>query len=171
VPICKAFSARTSPCFSIYIIRGIERRPIFRNDSDRADLLQRLGRLLSETQTECFAWALIPNHAHFLLLTGRVPIAALMRRVLKRYAVSFVLATTRKELAGPSKRLVIVRALSLVSHIATQDLSITGSDVARRLNVDRSTISQAAQRVSRDSDLIASTKTILSLLELETIQH
>jgi len=28
------------------IIRGIERRQIFRSDSDRADLLQRLGRLL-----------------------------------------------------------------------------------------------------------------------------
>ena len=71
------------------IIRGIERRKIFRSDSDRADLLQRLGRLLSETQTECFAWALIPNHAHFLLRTTLVPIAALMRRVLTGYAVSF----------------------------------------------------------------------------------
>jgi len=48
-------------------IRGIERRPIFHSGSDRADLLQRLGRLLSETQTECFAWALIPKHAQFLL--------------------------------------------------------------------------------------------------------
>ena len=71
------------------IIRGIERRPIFRSDSDRADLLQRLGRLLQETQTECFAWALISNHAHFLLRTALVPIAALMRRVLTGYAVSF----------------------------------------------------------------------------------
>ena len=52
------------------IIRGIERRQIFRNDSDRVDLLQRFGGLLSETQTECFAWTLIPNHAHFLLRTG-----------------------------------------------------------------------------------------------------
>ena len=70
-------------------IRGIERRPIFHSGSDRADLLQRLGRLLSETQTECFAWALIPKHVHFLLRTSRMPIAALMQRVLKEYAVSF----------------------------------------------------------------------------------
>jgi predicted regulator of amino acid metabolism with ACT domain len=81
------------------------------------------------------------------------------------------LASTRKELAGPSKLLEIARAQSLVSQIAAQDLSITGSDVARRLNVDRSTISQATQRVSRDPDLIASTKTILILLELKMIQH
>ena len=71
------------------IIRGIERRPIFRSDTDRADLLQRLGRLLSEAQTECFAWALIPNHAHFLLRTGRVPIAALTRRALTGYRNPF----------------------------------------------------------------------------------
>ena len=76
-----------------------------------------------------------------------------------------------ERIAGPSKRLEIARAQSLVSHIATQDLSITGSDVALRLNVDRSAISQAVQRVSRYPDLIASTKTILSLLELETSQH
>ena len=71
------------------IIRGIEKRQIFRNDADRADLLQRFGRLLPETQTDCFAWALIPNHAHFLLRTGVISIAALMRRVLTGYAVSF----------------------------------------------------------------------------------
>ena len=71
------------------IIRGIERRPIFRSDSDRAYLLQRLGRPLPETQTECFAWALIPNHAHFLLRTALVPIADLMRRVLTGYRNPF----------------------------------------------------------------------------------
>ena len=71
------------------IIRGIERRQIFRSDSDRADLLQRLGRLLLETQTECFAWALILNYAHFLLRTALVPIADLMRRVLTGYRDPF----------------------------------------------------------------------------------
>jgi len=43
--------------------------------------------------------------------------------------------------------------------------------VTRRLNVDRSAISQAVQRVSRGPNLIASTKAILTLLELETSQH
>jgi len=71
------------------IIRGIERRQIFRKDPDRVDLIQRLGRLLSETRTECFAWALIPNHADFLLSTGLLSIAAMMRRILTEYAVSF----------------------------------------------------------------------------------
>jgi hypothetical protein len=29
---------------------------------------------LTEMQTDCFAWALIPNHAHLLLRTGLTPI-------------------------------------------------------------------------------------------------
>lgn len=71
------------------MIRGIERRQIFKDDEDREDFLGRLGRLLPVTQTTCFAWALIPNHAHFLFRTGAVPIATLMRRLLTGYAVYF----------------------------------------------------------------------------------
>jgi putative transposase len=71
------------------MIRGIERRNIFWNDEDREDFLNRLSKLLSETGTPCYAWALIPNHAHFLFRTGKVPLATLMRRLLTGYAVSF----------------------------------------------------------------------------------
>ena len=44
------------------ICRGIERRKIFREDSDRDDFLKRLETILSATQTPCYAWALMPNH-------------------------------------------------------------------------------------------------------------
>jgi putative transposase len=71
------------------ILRGRERRNIFRNDLDREDFLERMGRLLEQTRTNCYAWALLPNHAHFLLRTGLVPLATLMRRLLTGYAVSF----------------------------------------------------------------------------------
>jgi putative transposase len=71
------------------MIRGIERRKIFRNDEDRNDLIERLARLLPETKTACYAWALIPNHAHFLLRSGPSGIASLMRRLLTGYVVSF----------------------------------------------------------------------------------
>ena len=71
------------------IVRGIERRKIFYDDSDRDNLLQRLGIILIETKTPCFAWALIPNHLHLLLRTGIEPIATVMRRLLTGYAVSF----------------------------------------------------------------------------------
>ena len=71
------------------ICRGIERRPIFKDDRDRADFVGRLSLLLPETATRCYAWALIPNHFHLLLKTGQVPIATVMRRLLTGYAISY----------------------------------------------------------------------------------
>ena len=71
------------------IVRGIERRKIFFDDDDRDNFLERLGTVLTDTGTPCFAWALIPNHAHILLKTSLVPIATVMRRLLTGYAVSF----------------------------------------------------------------------------------
>ena len=44
------------------IVRGIERRKIFLDDTDRDDFFERLSNIIDETQTACFAWALIPNH-------------------------------------------------------------------------------------------------------------
>jgi len=69
--------------------RGIERRKIFQNDIDRDDFIDRLGKILPETETSCYAWALMPNHFHLLLRTGKVPIATVMRRLLTGYVVSF----------------------------------------------------------------------------------
>jgi REP element-mobilizing transposase RayT len=71
------------------IIRGIERKAIFKDNADRANFLERLGRILSETETGCYAWVLIRNHVHLLLKTGLTPIATVMRRLLTGYAVSF----------------------------------------------------------------------------------
>jgi putative transposase len=71
------------------IIRGIERRNIFRDNRDRNDWLERLGTILDETGTPCFAWSLMSNHVHLLFRTGPVPLATVMRRLLTGYAVSF----------------------------------------------------------------------------------
>jgi REP element-mobilizing transposase RayT len=71
------------------IVRGIERRDIFRDDQDRETFLGRLEKLLPATQATCYAWAFLPNHAHFLFRSGAIPIATLMRRLLTGYAVSF----------------------------------------------------------------------------------
>ena len=64
------------------MMRGIKHRQTFREDQDRDDLLSRFEALLPEMQTAYYAWALIPNHAHFLFRTGGVPLASLMRRLL-----------------------------------------------------------------------------------------
>lgn len=71
------------------ISRGIEKRPIFKGNKDRDHFLERLEKVLQETGTPCFAWALMPNHFHLLMKTGRTPIATVMRRLLTGYAVYF----------------------------------------------------------------------------------
>ena len=71
------------------IVRGIERRTIFRDDADRYDFIERLGLIVEQTGTECLAWALIPNHFHLLLRTGSLPVAHAMRRLLTGHASYF----------------------------------------------------------------------------------
>ena len=71
------------------IARGIERKKIFQDDQDRQAFVDRLGLVLAETSTACFAWALIPNHFHLLLRTGDVPVATVMRRLLTGHAICY----------------------------------------------------------------------------------
>ncbi len=47
------------------IIRGIERRKIFRDDQDKDNFTDRLSILLPDTKTSCYAWALMSNRAQF----------------------------------------------------------------------------------------------------------
>jgi len=69
------------------VVRGIERKNIFENNDDRDHFLVRLGDILQDTQTACFAWALMPNHFHLLVRTGSVSISSVMRRLLTGYAL------------------------------------------------------------------------------------
>jgi len=71
------------------IIRGIERKDIFRDTTDKDTFVERFGKVIIQTSTPCYAWVLMDNHAHLLLRTGRIPIATLMRRLLTGYAQFF----------------------------------------------------------------------------------
>ena len=77
------------------IVRGIERRDIFITDDDREDFVRRLSGLLEETSTACYAWALLDNHVHLLLIPTEISLSILMRRLLTGYAVSFNLRHKR----------------------------------------------------------------------------
>ncbi len=57
--------------------------------ADYKDFLNRLGQILSETHTPCYAWALIPNHFHLLLRTGDAPVSRVMQRLLTGYVVNY----------------------------------------------------------------------------------
>jgi putative transposase len=71
------------------IIRGIEGSSIIRDDKDRNEFLNRLGVLLHETSTSCYAWVVMDNHVHMLIRSGLCPLSLLMRRLLTRYAQYF----------------------------------------------------------------------------------
>ena len=77
------------PAFRGIIIRGIERRKIFKDNKYRDNLLDRLENVLPITKTTCYAWSLLSNHAHFLFRTGTAPLSTVMRRLLTGCAVTF----------------------------------------------------------------------------------
>jgi len=71
------------------MVRGINRADIFMDDDDRRQFVWRLSKLLIETETDCYAWALLPNHFHLLLRCKGIELSRLMRRLLTGYAVMF----------------------------------------------------------------------------------
>ncbi len=71
------------------IVRGIEKRDIFIDDADKERFVSRLSALLAEGSTKCFAWALMSNHFHLLLMPTTVALSETMRRLLTGYAVYF----------------------------------------------------------------------------------
>lgn len=69
--------------------RGIEKRRIFLDDSDRGVFLGRLGPNLSKWHLRCLAWALMPNHFHLLLISDSGDLPSFMRCLLTGYSVYF----------------------------------------------------------------------------------
>ena len=71
------------------MVRGIEGTDIFRTDKDREDLLDRFAAQCNAEALRVYAWALVPNHFHLLVLTGNRPLSASMRKILTGYVVRF----------------------------------------------------------------------------------
>ena len=101
------------------IIRGIERKAILMDNADRANFVERIGRIITESETDCYAWALMTNHVHLLLKTGLAPIATVMRRLLTGYAVSLISGISGVTV---SKAVSLGSKLSLIGKIQKQVL-------------------------------------------------
>jgi putative transposase len=76
--------------------RGIETGKIFRTKKDREDFLDRLADLCRSGSWAIFAWALMSNHFHLLVRTGKEPLARSMRRLMTGYAINFNFRHKRK---------------------------------------------------------------------------
>lgn len=71
------------------IARGIERRDIYRDPQDREEFIRRLAESLQKTCNKCYGWALMSNHFHLVIRTGKRPLGEMMRKLLTGYAVYF----------------------------------------------------------------------------------
>ena len=71
------------------IARGIEGTKIFRTKGDRLDFVERLETLGEAKALVIYAWALMPNHFHLLVRTGKEPLPTSMRKLLTGYVVNF----------------------------------------------------------------------------------
>jgi REP element-mobilizing transposase RayT len=69
--------------------RGVSGLKIFGNKKDREDFLDRVAHLVSNDALRVYAWALMRNHFHLLVRTGRQPLSDSMRKLLTGYAVNF----------------------------------------------------------------------------------
>jgi hypothetical protein len=110
------------------IIRGIERRKIFKDNKDKDNFLDRLGTLLPETKITCHAWALLSNHAHFLFRTGDTPLSTLIWEALKNVRFS-----------GQDRR-------SLLCFWAVRELGMSLADLARELEMSIPGIGYTVER-------------------------
>lgn len=75
--------------FHHVMARGVEKRNIFVDDSDRRRFVSRLGRYAEETGIDIYAWVLMPNHIHVLTRTSDIPLSKFMQKILTAYAVYF----------------------------------------------------------------------------------
>jgi putative transposase len=69
--------------------RGSNRQTIFASDSDRADFLVCLERVVSRAELRCLAYCLMSNHYHLVLETGDGGLSRAMKALNGRYALRF----------------------------------------------------------------------------------
>ena len=63
------------------MVRGWGRGDLFQMDAEREAFLERVEDSLTWGGAQCFAWALMTNHCHLVLLRGRRPLAKVMHRI------------------------------------------------------------------------------------------
>lgn len=137
------------------MVRGIERRPIFRNETDREDFVARLAALVEVGALAVYVWALLPTHAHLLVRTGSRPVARSIRSWLTRYAGAFnrrhkrvgkSLGLSPEAVAGRSRVGPAARARQLVAYLWVERLGRPVSELGRAWGWSRGHATWAATR-------------------------
>ncbi|MEX0827543.1 MAG: transposase, partial [Haliea sp.] len=71
------------------IVRGNQRQKTFRDDSDYAAYLERLGRYRKRMGVTVYAYCLMSNHVHLLVETGSQPLSRFMQGLQQSYTQYF----------------------------------------------------------------------------------
>src|SRR3989338_6692977 len=66
--------------------RGVEKRLIFMEDSDRQRFLLLLADSIKRGNSKLYAYCLMDNHFHLFIQTGATSLSRCMQRLLSRYA-------------------------------------------------------------------------------------
>ena len=71
------------------IVRGNERKAVFRDDGDRNDYLGRLGHYGEKFGFRLLAYCLMDNHVHLAIETGKAPLSRIMAGLQSSYTQYF----------------------------------------------------------------------------------
>lgn len=69
--------------------KGVDGRTIFVDDHDRRSFLEALARICADSGAEVFAYCLMGNHFHLAIQVARIPLSAIMQRLLTGYVTAF----------------------------------------------------------------------------------
>src|SRR5207237_1582560 len=67
------------------IVRGNQRKKIFRDDGDRLYYLKRVKHYRQRYQFSIYAYVLMSNHVHFLLETRKTPLSKILQGIQFTY--------------------------------------------------------------------------------------
>jgi putative transposase len=71
------------------IVRGNERKAVFRDDRDREDYLRRLAHYAQKFEFRVLAYCLMDNHIHLAIEAGKVPLSRIMACLQSSYTQYF----------------------------------------------------------------------------------
>ena len=71
------------------IVRGNERKAVFRDDGDRNDYLRRLAHYGEKFGFRLLAYCLMDNHVHLAIETGKAPLSRVMAGLQSSYTQYF----------------------------------------------------------------------------------
>ena len=89
--LCVARPLRVEVAGGLYhvIVRGNERRNVFRDDADRSRYLTRLAFYREKFSFRVLAYCLMDNHVHLAIETGKIPLPRIMAGLQSSYTQYF----------------------------------------------------------------------------------